>query len=251
VIATSSLDVHIAVIPDQAAPLKLPLGQLTPAERALAPPSGLGRHHFALGRAAAHEALGGLLSAHARSPSMDVVRGSNGEPRVRIDGRPVGVRVSIAHSGELAAACAWHDREDVAAGVDVERMTGASLETGDYLFSSREHGLLATTDVELSTAQLGAWTAKEAAWKALWPHQPRHPAAVELVELDMSAGCAVAAHPGDPARRPIRVAITAVPGLDSDYILALALLGDSIWVSNLTTILKTIPSHEIKYLALG
>jgi 4'-phosphopantetheinyl transferase EntD len=220
--AASRRDVHLTTLPDRGDPLEVLLSRLTAAERALAPPAALGRRHFALGRAVAHAAVDSLV-ATTTAPA-EILRGQEGEPVVSVAGRRAAVRVSITHSGRLAAACAWGTSTGLAAGVDLEAIRQGLVEQGDYLLSTREKALIAATADDPAIAQLAAWTAKEATWKALWPHQPRHPAAVELVLLDLSAGSAVTSSPGESPGRPIHVAISTVPGPDGDYLLALARL---------------------------
>jgi hypothetical protein len=106
----------------------------------------------------------------------------------------------------------------------VERVCDGPLEQGDYLFSSREQALIAATGEDPALGQLAAWTAKEATWKALWPYQPHHPAAVELIHLDLSAGDAVTSCPNESPGGAIQVTVSPGEGPDGDYLLALARL---------------------------
>jgi 4'-phosphopantetheinyl transferase EntD len=219
-IATSCPDVHLVTLADQGDPLEGLLSRLTAAEHALAPPADLGRRHYALGRAVAHAAVDPLVGPSTEP--FEILRGKQGEPVVMAAGRPAALRVSITHSGRLVAACAWDPSAGLAAGVDLEPIRPGLLGQGDYLFSPREKALLATSGDDPALAQLAAWTAKEATWKTLWPHQPRHPAAVELVCIDLSVGRAGTSGPGESLGCPIHVTISTVAGPDGDYLLALA-----------------------------
>lgn len=146
------------------------------------------RRHFLIGRIAARFAIGRLLGSLDPLFGIEVGRGTNGEPRVLLNGRPGLASVSISHSGLLAAACAWQDQwaSGLSVGVDVEMLRMSDVATSPYAFSSRERELLSDISPDASRVGIVAWSAKEAAWKALCPTSDCGPECIEIRHLDLS-----------------------------------------------------------------
>jgi len=215
---------RLVLLADQGQPPDLLLMRLSPAEREQAEqnwPAGCRRRQFLLSRLAAHRAVQRLLAGRVPPPSIQVLSGPAGEPRARVDGVEGVVSVSLAHSGRLALACAWPGARRHT-GVDLERVRPTDVAHSRYAFSRRERALLARAPEGLALAGLAAWTAKEAAWKALWPHQPVSPAGIEIRALDLERGCAVAQVP--PGRAQFEVRIGFIAGPDGPYLLSIAQL---------------------------
>jgi phosphopantetheinyl transferase len=199
------------------------LAALPAAERALAAalPTERRRRHFALGREAARITVRRLLGGAA---AVEVRTGAEGEPVVRAAG--VAVEVSIAHSGRLAAACAWHADCGGHAGVDLERVRPSAIGRDSYAFSARERARIRAVPEGEEVAGLAAWTVKEAVWKALRGHPSDGPAEIEVSRLDLGHGeAAVRLRPrlrdrlGDGS---LRVRVGRVQGPDGPYLLSVA-----------------------------
>jgi 4'-phosphopantetheinyl transferase EntD len=179
------------------------------------------RRHFALGRLAARCALRQLWPS-ARAP--EILPGANGQPIVAARGASA-VGLSIAHDDRLAAACAWPAPDRRGVGVDVERCRPCGVGESEYAFSSRERALLRTPG-DSSLAALAAWTAKEAAWKALVPEPTLGPESLELMRLSLDRGRALlrTRSPGAGAGggRTLTARLCLLQGWDGPYLLALA-----------------------------
>jgi len=216
------------LVPDLLQPLELLLAELTAAEREQAPAaSRQGRpterrcRQFVLGRCAAHAAVRRALAGQAQPSCIEVLTGQEGQPVVWVDGVAGAACVSITHSGRLALACAWTGTpEGRRAGVDLERLRPVDVAQSRYAFSRRERALLARAPEGPRLAGLAAWTAKEAAWKALWPAQGADPAEVEVWALNLAGGQAVVRAPRGGSRLGVRVGMTAGP--EGEYVFSVA-----------------------------
>ncbi len=216
---------QIVLLPDLGQPLDLLLAQLSPVEREQAEqrgPTERRRRQFVLGRLAARRAAGRALVRQRRCSSVEVLTGQDGGPVVQVDGARDVVSVSLAHSGRLALACAWPNMagEGYRAGVDLERVRPTDVARSRYAFSGRERALLARVPEGLLLAGLAAWTAKEAAWKALGPAQGFDPAGVRLRALNLAGGLAVVEASSGRPRLGVRLGFVAGP--DGIYLLSLA-----------------------------
>ena len=221
---------HLAIVSDPPQPSAALLPRLSPAERAEARRrTGTAQRHFVLGRLAAHAAIRRVLRATAHHAPAEVVTGPAGEPQVRGDGTPYCLSVSISHVGRMAAACAWRSASDYAAGIDLERVRRTEVAQSGYAFSARERALLAHVTQGPVLAGLAAWAVKEAVWKALWPHQPPSPAAVQIRTLSLAPPRAAAnvecRYLTHGASTPIRVRLGNIVGADGEYVLAVAEVG--------------------------
>lgn len=222
---------QVVLAPDGAQPVDALFADLTAAEQELAnslfPESR--RRHFALGRWAAHVAVHRAIAAtDDRCGVVEVVPGLHGAPQVRLDGEESPVSVSLAHSGRLAAACAWRKGVNgrLAAGVDLERVRPSKVAESEYAFSARERALLAMLPEGPRVGGLVAWTVKEAVWKALRLDQSYGPWELRIRALDLRIGQAevgvsrrLLPRLGDAA---LRVRIVNVMGPDGPYFLTLA-----------------------------
>lgn len=116
------------------------------------------RRHFALGRAAARDALAelGLLQ-------IAVGRGAAGEPVW-----PAGVVGAISHSGDVALALAGWQRDYAGLGVDIEELSrGPTARAARLICRPSE---MEWVDVEAGTERLlMLFSAKEAVFKAVYP----------------------------------------------------------------------------------
>jgi 4'-phosphopantetheinyl transferase EntD len=198
--------------------------QLHENERAAASAhDGRRRRHFAIGRLAAHTAIDRLGVSDA---TVWIRSGTRGAPEVASSARAIGV--AIAHSGQLAAACAW--MIGVAPwrhiGIDVERARETDVARCRYAFSRSERRLLRDAGGNISRTGLFGWVAKEAGWKAFCLSPSDGPDAVELQTFNPSSGHATLVR-RDPTRQSasLRVRLRALTGPDSDYLLAVAVGG--------------------------
>ena len=116
------------------------------------------RRYFALGRAAAHDALGEL-----GIDGVAVGRGAAGEPVW-----PRGVVGAIAHAGDVAVGLVGWTREYAGLGVDVEELArGPSPRAARLVCRPAE---MEWADVESGTRRLTMlFSAKEAVFKAVFP----------------------------------------------------------------------------------
>ena len=116
------------------------------------------RMFFALGRAAARDALGELGFAR-----VAIGRGPGGEPLW-----PSGVVGAISHAGDLAIAVVGMRADYVGLGVDVEELSrGPSPRAARLICRPSE---MEWADVESGTERLAMlFSAKEAVFKALYP----------------------------------------------------------------------------------
>ena len=129
-------------------------------EQALGPHAVEGRRAmFALGRAAAREALGALGAVDA----VAIPRGSSGEPVW-----PEGIVGSISHSREVAVAVVARRGDYVGLGVDIEDLgRGPSPRVARLVCRPSE---MEWVDPEAGTQRLALlFSAKEAVFKALYP----------------------------------------------------------------------------------
>ncbi len=189
---TGQLEFAIAIDRQQA--LAALFARLSHGERAYAArlPTTRQRRHFALGRLAAHAAVGRVLNDAAAGACIEVVNGRQREPLVRVNDHASDVAVSIAHSGRLGVACAWRNSDDgrYAAGVDIEQVRANQVFQNSYAFSRREQKLLAGATEGPEIAGLAAWTVKEAVWKALDADDRIGPEAIDIQSFDLGLGCA-------------------------------------------------------------
>ncbi len=219
----------VVIAPDLQLPVEAFLSQLTPEEqkRVEAQPNERGRRHFVFGRWAAHVAIRSILEAEA-NPVIEVLTGRNGEPLARVDGIADRVAVSISHSSQLAAACAWHVEPGscYSVGIDLEwkRLTGLAQST--FAFTRLERRWLARYREDQALAGLTAWTVKEAVWKALRPEQSTSPAEVEIHDLNLVSGQAVVATRGRLLKGSrtivVQARVSTVDGPNGPYFLAIA-----------------------------
>jgi 4'-phosphopantetheinyl transferase EntD len=118
------------------------------------------RMHFALGRAAARDALADLGVETA--PQISIGRGAAGQPLW-----PPGVVGAISHAGDTAIAVVGRQTAYAGLGVDIEEL-GRGV-------SARAMGLVATPAEQTwlaggpETWRLRLFSAKEAVFKALFP----------------------------------------------------------------------------------
>jgi 4'-phosphopantetheinyl transferase EntD len=225
------------IVADHLQPLEALLARLSPEEREQAEGKGFDEHatrQWVLGRLAAHAAVRRVLGREAPSTRFEILTGVRGAPLVWADGRTDVVSVAIAHSGRLAAACAWRGGHGDArsAGVDVERLRRTELAANPYAFSRRERRLIAQAPHEPYVAALAAWTVKEAAWKALRPETRSDPTEIRLKALSLTRGWA-AVDAGDAIRRrwgkcEITVCVGSVSGPDGPYFLSLAVISPKV-----------------------
>lgn len=145
------------------------------------------QRHFALSRRAARAAIWDVAGAFP----LEIARGAGGEPLAQMAGNSQRVGVSLSHAGCMAAACAWRENEKGAGfGVDVERWRAREIADSVWAFSRRERALLSRFP-EPSLAAVAAWSAKEAAWKALRPPKNCGPESLSIEQLDREYGRAI------------------------------------------------------------
>ena len=229
--AVRPFDPRVVIACDSGEPAEVLFARATPREQDLL--SGIshqGRFRQSLlARLAGHSAIEQILLSGRRGNCIDIVKGPNGEPLVYVDGKVGLVSLSLAHSGLLGVAVAWRgDQRELAAGVDVERVRETDVSESSYAFSQSELRLIARRRDEEDLGLI-AWSAKEAAWKALQPRADWGPDTVEIQRLDTHAGHAEIKTRGQALVRlgpkTIDVRIRKVKGPDGQYILSLARLG--------------------------
>jgi 4'-phosphopantetheinyl transferase EntD len=158
----------VALQVDDGRPIDALLALLDEDDRpAAAAHAGRRRRHFALGR---------LAAARARSRL----------PGSRCQQAP---GISIAHSGLLAAACAWTADAGALVGLDLERVRAFDV-AATHAFTPRERRVLRGAGGDAMAAGIAGWVAKEAAFKALRLPAEAGPEAVELREMDGKRGWA-------------------------------------------------------------
>lgn len=138
---------------DGAPPALLPL-----EEETLGPDAAERRRlHFALGRAAARDALADL-----GVPAVAIGRAPSGEPAW-----PAGIVGAISHSGNLAVAVVGRRLDYAGLGVDVEQLyPGLSSKAARRVCTPDEYTWVDTGDALRRTL---LFSAKEAVFKALFP----------------------------------------------------------------------------------
>lgn len=223
---------HLVIEADSGQPLPALLAALTPAEqrwvRAL--PTRARQRQSALARQAAHIALQRLCRAGVPK-ELSVLPGPRGEPQLRGENWNGSAAVSLSHSGRLAAALAWRARpgEPHAAGVDVERIRSSEVASNPLAFSRAERALLRQAGDAGAFAGLAAWTAKEAAWKAIRSERQVGLDALVLTKLDLVRGHARVHWRRRPRRAleesTFSVTIRVVQGPDGVYLLSVAEAG--------------------------
>lgn len=117
------------------------------------------RAEFALGRACAREALQAL-----GIPSVAIPVGNHREPLW-----PPGTTGSISHVDGLAVAVAARSSHLAALGVDIERHRSSFLPPPHMVCRPEEWQALLALGLGTERTTLLAFSAKEAAYKALWP----------------------------------------------------------------------------------
>ena len=134
--------------------------QLADDERALVSSARSGRRgEFAAGRSCAHRALAAI--------GADVVAIARGEHRDPL--WPRGVTGSISHAGGLAAAVAtWTAPTIAGIGIDLEVAHGLAPELWTHVLTPGERARCDADDDPVGAATT-VFTAKEAAFKALYP----------------------------------------------------------------------------------
>jgi phosphopantetheinyl transferase len=214
---------------------QLGYGDLTPAERRYSEQLATERQrrHLVLGRLAARTAIRQLIGFRSRTPFIEIQSESEHAPRVFVDGNTNRIAVSISHSSQLAAACAWpcDDHRLLFAGVDLEHIRPNDVAESTYAFSRQERRLLASLPEGPEILGLAAWTAKEAVWKALLAPQYVGPDALEIQTLSLSEQCAVVQVRGQLAERlcgaRLQVQTKVLEGPDGKYVMSLAQVGKS------------------------
>jgi 4'-phosphopantetheinyl transferase EntD len=215
---------------DSGEPTPVLLDSLSPSEQnlVLRLPTERQRRQSATARIAGRWAVRRSLGPPRRTSTVEILKASNGQPFVSTDGDVGSVSISLAHSSRLAVAFAWtnHRGGGYSAGVDLERVRHSDVATSSYAFSRGERKLISEASSNLSWSGLAAWTAKEAAWKALRPGMDCGPDTIELCEFDLRQGRA-ALRPRGKLRRcfgetQIRTRLVDVLGPDGSYILSLA-----------------------------
>ncbi|HET7770590.1 MAG TPA: 4'-phosphopantetheinyl transferase superfamily protein [Chloroflexota bacterium] len=118
------------------------------------------REDFALGRAAAHEALAAL--GMAASP---ILRGEKGEPVW-----PAGIVGAITHTRGVAAAVVGESRDYAGIGVDLEPLEpGLTVRAGRIVCTPEELSWATAAGAEATKRLTMVFCAKEALFKALFP----------------------------------------------------------------------------------
>jgi phosphopantetheinyl transferase len=217
------------LVPDRAGVDAALAARLPAAEwaRAAERPTARARRQFLLGRLAAQAAIRQALGRR-RGAAIEVVSGARGQPLVHGAGTASPVAVSLSHAGRLAAACAWRTAPPrrTRAGIDLERVRPSDVATSRYAFSRGERRLVGRQPARRAVSALAAWTAKEAAWKALCPDPSVGPAALEIRALRLASGRGLV-RVRAPCRRlgpvsALRVRVSSLHGPDGGYLLSLA-----------------------------
>ena len=178
------------------------------------------RSEWLAGRRAAKLALGKLLGP-LDAAVLEVLPRADGMPVVHRDGRSLPeVGVTVAHSGDLAGALAWHANGG-ALGLDVERVVPLHENLLRFAFDGRERrAVLLAPDGRLrDLAALRMWCAKESVLKARgaglrWPLRSVH---IEVVAGETWSAEACDPETGHSATDVVR---TCTVG---DYVVAVAL----------------------------
>jgi 4'-phosphopantetheinyl transferase EntD len=220
---------RIALTADLGAPTSSLLARLSPAEQSLVAclPTDRQRRHSAVARLAGERAVRRLPGHERNRAEIEILRASSGAPLVSIDGKGGLAFVSLAHSGRLAAAFSWVSEPGCcySAGIDLEQIRASEVASSAYAFSGSERRMIACAECP-SRCGLAAWSAKEAAWKAMRPEPECGPDTVEICRLDLRRGLAVLKPRGKLRTRFPQATIWAhwivVSGPDGLYILSLA-----------------------------
>jgi 4'-phosphopantetheinyl transferase EntD len=215
---------------DSGEPASALLARLSPAEQDLLArlPTERQRRQSALARVAGKRAIRQALGSPPRDFKVEILQASNGEPIASVDGDTAIVSISLAHSGHLAAAFAWmgNPASGYCAGIDLERVRPTQIAASSYAFSGRERRLIAEGMHGRDWSALAAWTAKEAAWKALRPEVDCGPDTIEIQRLNLRRGYALLKPRGKLLQRfgqvEIRTRLINVIGPDGDYVLSFA-----------------------------